>query len=103
MNNNLAPTYQYKFGDYWIFWYSKSNNYSIVEFEFKTLLEYYFSSNSMDQFGSKVAKIDSVSNPIAIAEKLQLYLEDCNTPKKFESQEKDGDLKRRGNQNPFFK
>jgi len=88
LNNNLAPTYKYKFGDYWIFWYSKSNNYSVVEFEFKTLLEYYFSSNSTNQFGSKVAKIDPVSNPIAIAEKLQLYLEGCNTPKKFESQEK---------------
>lgn len=62
-------------------WYSKSNNYSVVETEFKTLLDHYLSSESLESFTSKVTAIDDLSNPTEIAKNLQLYLERCNVEK----------------------
>ncbi|WP_299519994.1 hypothetical protein [Winogradskyella sp.] len=81
MYSNLAPTYQQSFGEYCVLWYSKSNNYSVVDNEFKVLLDDYLSSDSLEIFTSKVTVKDSVSNPIEIAENLQLYLERCNVEK----------------------
>ncbi|MBV7269259.1 hypothetical protein [Winogradskyella luteola] len=81
MNYQLAPTYQRLFGSYWVLWYSKSNNYSIVELEFKILLDNYFQSNSLDEFASKIALHDDVSDPKLIAKQLQSYLKGCNTAK----------------------
>lgn len=83
MNNDLAPSYLHQLGDYWILWYSKSNNYSVVESEFKTLLEMYLNSHSIDAFSLKLSENDSISNAVAIAEKLQLYLENCNATDKL--------------------
>jgi hypothetical protein len=79
LNNDLAPTYQRLFGLYWVLWYSKSNNYSIVAPEFKLLLDYYFDSSTPDTFGSKVKLTDPLSDTAAIACNLNTYLERCNT------------------------
>ncbi|WP_299111107.1 hypothetical protein [uncultured Winogradskyella sp.] len=83
MNNDLAPTYQRLFGHHWVLWYSKSNSYSIVELEFKILLDYYFQSNSINEFAHNIALNNDVSDPIIIAKQLQSYLKDCNTTKPF--------------------
>ncbi len=79
MNTHLAPTYQVQFGDYWLLWYLKSNNYSVVEHDFKELLDYFLSASSKDEFYSYITETDSISNPEEIEQYLQLYLEDCNT------------------------
>ncbi|MBO6881108.1 MULTISPECIES: hypothetical protein [Winogradskyella] len=78
MNNDLAPTYQRLFGQYWVLWYSTSNNYSIVKSEFKSLLDLYLKSNSLDEFGSKISSVEHVSNLITITNNLKTYLESCN-------------------------
>lgn len=78
LNTDLAPTYQRLFGTYWVLWYPKSNNYSIVESEFKKLLDDYIQSNSFNEFADKIELIDNVSNPITIAENLSNYLQHCN-------------------------
>ena len=66
------------FGQYWVLWYSTSNNYSIVESEFKSLLDLYLKSNSLDEFGSKISSVEHVSNLSTIANNLNTYLESCN-------------------------
>ncbi|MCT4629901.1 hypothetical protein [Winogradskyella sp.] len=81
MNNNLAPTYQRLFGSYWVLWYKNSNVYSIVELDFKDLLDDYFESNSIDAFGKKLALVDSNVDYINIAKTLNSYLEQCHLEK----------------------
>ena len=78
MNNSLAPTYKTLFGEYWVLWYAVSNSYSIVDCSFKTLLDYYLQSDTLDAFKAKVIIDDPVSNPDAIAETICNYLDDCN-------------------------
>lgn len=79
MNNSLAPTYQKLFGEHWVLWYAISNSYSIVESSFKTLLDHYLQSDTIDVFKTKVFIDDPVSNPYTLAETICNYLEDCNT------------------------
>ncbi len=81
MDCHLAPTYQRLFGSYWVLWYSKSNNYSVVELELKILLDYYFKSDSLSEFSDKIALINNVSDSTLIAKQLQSYLNECNTTK----------------------
>jgi hypothetical protein len=81
LNNNLAPTYQRLFGSYWVLWYKNSNVYSIVELDFKDLLDDYFESNSIDAFGKKLALVDSNVDYINIAKTLNSYLEQCHLEK----------------------
>ena len=78
MNTDLAPTHQRLFGLYWVLWYSISNNYSIVEPDFKTLLDYYFQSNALGEFADKISLTDNESNSSAIASNIKSYLEHCN-------------------------
>lgn len=78
MNNHLSPTYQVQFGGYWILWYAPSNNYSVVEHEFKEILEAYLNAASVEAFSLVLSEIDSISDPIAISQSLKLYLEQCN-------------------------
>lgn len=79
MNSELAPKYQRLFGGYWVLWYSKSNNYSIVEPDFKTLLDYYFQSNSVNEFADKIILDDAISDSDTIVKNLESYLRNCNT------------------------
>ncbi|WP_111682136.1 hypothetical protein [Winogradskyella tangerina] len=78
MNNHLAPTYQVQFGGYWILWYSSSNNYSVVDNEFKMLLEAYLNATSVEAFSLELPEFDTVSDPRNISESLHVYLEQCN-------------------------
>lgn len=80
MNNHLAPTYQVQFGGYWILWYSSSNNYSVVDNEFKKLLEAYLNATSVESFSFLLREFDTVSDPNNISESLHVYLEQCNLP-----------------------
>ena len=78
MNNSLAPTYQRLFGEYWVLWYKASNSYSIVEPEFKRLLDSYLKSDNKKIFVSKLALEDKFSNPNTILENIHTYLNNCN-------------------------
>lgn len=78
MNNNLAPTYQKRFGEYWVLWYAISNSYSIVESSFKILLDYYLQSDTIDAFKTMANIDDTISGSETIAETICTYLEDCN-------------------------
>ncbi|WP_282041214.1 hypothetical protein [Winogradskyella flava] len=78
MNNDLAPAYKRLFSPYWVLWYSTSNNYSVVESEFKMILDVYFDSNSLDEFSSKLAMIDSKSDASVISWNIENYLQACN-------------------------
>ena len=78
MNNKLAPTYQRMFGKYWVLWYFKSNNYSVIETEFKTLLDFYLHSDTLDEFSAKISSVDDVSDVKTVVNNLDTYLESCN-------------------------
>lgn len=78
MNNDLAPTYQRLFGQYWVLWYATSNNYSIIGSEFKSLLDLYLQSDALDEFWSKISNVENDSNLNLIASNLKTYLENCN-------------------------
>lgn len=80
MNTNLAPTYQKYFGNCWVLWYATSNSYSIVDAEFKSLLDLYLQSDSIDNFKSKITAIDSDSDFSVLKSTLQNYLDNCNKP-----------------------
>ena len=82
MNQDLAPTYQCQFGEFWLLWYSKSNNYSIVEHEFKLLLDHYLNVSSIDTFNSLITEEDIISDTAEIVKSLELYLENCNATNK---------------------
>ncbi|GAB4164105.1 MAG: hypothetical protein Tsb0033_25180 [Winogradskyella sp.] len=75
MNRDLAPTYQRLFGSHWVLWYEKSNIYSIVEPDFKHLLDTYLSSNTSITFGTKLGLTDTS----AITEHIQSYIAQCHT------------------------
>lgn len=81
MNNNLAPTHQQLYGTCYVLWYSKSNNYSIVEAEFKVLLDYYFQSDSLIEFSESLSKLDKSLDSDAICKTIETYLNNCNKAK----------------------
>lgn len=66
------------YGEYWVLWYAASNSYSIIDSSFKTLLDFYLKSDTVDAFKAKVSVDNPVSNPYTIAETICNYLEDCN-------------------------
>lgn len=78
MNNNLAPTFKKLFGSYWVLWYKKSNIYSVVDTDFKTILYQYFDCASLDDFKTKIASVSPSLDYYTIAQNLQTYLEQCN-------------------------
>jgi len=84
LNNNLAPTYQRLFGFYCVLWYKKSNTYSVVDNDFKYLLDTYLKCASFDAFKQKIATFDSSIDSSLIADNLQSYLEQCNSIQRSE-------------------
>ena len=80
MNTNLAPTYKKLFGEHWVFWYEISNSYSIIEPEFKLLLDTFLESNTKTEFFATISKDIDVSECTRISEMLINYLKDCNIP-----------------------
>ena len=79
MKNDLAPTYAYKFGEYWVLWYAKSNNYSVVSLHFKALLDAYLESKDIEEFQQTLQLKSVPSNLKQIGSALLQYLEHCNT------------------------
>lgn len=79
MNNDLAPTYNYRFGDYWVLWYSKSNNYSVVSRDFKALLDTYLNAEDIEEFQQKLQLKSMASHLNQIVSEFPQYLERCNT------------------------
>lgn len=77
MNNSLAPTYTKLLGDYWILWYAKSNNYSIVKPEFKSVLDAYLQSKSVNEFALHLGDADDTTTA-TIIQNIETYLKDCN-------------------------
>jgi hypothetical protein len=80
LNNNLAPTYQRLFGAYWVLWYKTSNSYSIVESEFKTLLDNYLQAKSIESFANTLAIENDATLLEPIIKNISVYLKDCNIP-----------------------
>ncbi len=78
MNTSLTPVYQRLFGEQWVLWYEDSNSYSIVTTEFKTLLDYYFQSDSQEAFLARLALEDKSSKPSTILNNIATYLTSCN-------------------------
>jgi len=80
LNNHLAPTLKYNYGDYFLLWFASSNTYNIVDSNFDMLLELYFSSDSIetlksDLLDSKLLSSDQVEETLTTIHK---YLTDCN-------------------------
>ena len=68
------------FGDFWVLWYATSNSFSVIEPEFKLLLDSYLDSNSTEDFFTKVINDSNASEGTRISEALFNYLQDCNRP-----------------------
>lgn len=76
MDRNLAPRYQYKFGDYWVLWYASSNSYSTVDSQFKKFLDLYLESESEADFSAKL-QLDK-EDPKELITTFHTYLKACN-------------------------
>lgn len=72
------------FGFYCVLWYKKSNIYSVVDNDFKYLLDTYLKCASFDAFKQKIATFDSSIDSSLIADNLQSYLEQCNSIQRSE-------------------
>jgi len=68
------------FGEHWVFWYAISNSYSIIEPEFKLLLESYLESYTKAEFLDTISSHMNVSDGTLISETLFNYLKDSNKP-----------------------
>ncbi|MDY2587096.1 hypothetical protein [Winogradskyella aquimaris] len=75
MNHSLGPTYEQLLGSHWVLWYKTSNRYSIVDENFKALLDAYLQSESINTFRSNL----DIANADTIADRIQYYLEQCHT------------------------
>ncbi|WP_296313637.1 hypothetical protein [Winogradskyella sp. UBA3174] len=80
MNNQLAPTYQYVFGYHFLLWYSVSNSYSVIDSNFKVLLDNYFQSNSQDAFFDTLNIEEIETSKLDVIKTIKTYLEGCNIP-----------------------
>lgn len=76
MHSLLAPTFEKRFGDYWLLWFSAANRYSVVTTVFKSLLELFLESDSALHFKSQLDTEEEDAD--ALVERLQHYLKDCN-------------------------
>ena len=91
MNNKLAPTHHYLFGDSVLLWYALSNSYSIVDCAFKQLLDSYFKSNTLDTFLKHIDFEATKTTHQQLITTITDYLKHCNittlpitdTPKTF--------------------
>lgn len=80
MNTALAPVEQLLIGDFWVLWYEQSNTYSIVNTEFKLLLDEYLVSESKTQFLNSLYLEEDKELQNKITENLFSYLQNCNSP-----------------------
>jgi len=80
LNTALAPVEQLLIGDFWVLWYEQSNTYSIVNTEFKLLLDEYLVSESKTQFLNSLYLEEDKELQNKITENLFSYLQDCNSP-----------------------
>ncbi|MFP4845193.1 hypothetical protein [Winogradskyella sp. PE311] len=83
MKFDLSPTYQKLVGNQWILWYAKSNKYSVVTKEFKTILESYFESDSLLDFHFKLG-ITNTASESDVSQNILSYLKRCNSIEKQE-------------------
>ncbi|WP_407556119.1 hypothetical protein [Winogradskyella sp. 4-2091] len=81
MNNSLAPTYQKLIGRMWVLWYSVSNSYSIVDTDFKFLIDSYLKACSKIEFNSILSKEEPNVDIDQITNTIEQYLNNCNIPK----------------------
>ncbi|WP_411893493.1 hypothetical protein [Winogradskyella sp. A2] len=80
MNTKLAPTHQKLFDLHWVLWFMESNTYSIVDYPFKTCLDSYLLSDSLEDFG-RILKSDNQNlDADNIAKTIYTYLKNCNIP-----------------------
>ncbi|SDH01657.1 hypothetical protein SAMN04489796_1011176 [Winogradskyella thalassocola] len=68
------------FGDYWVLWYAISNSYSIINSEFRLLLDSYLASDTQTEFSSTISNHSCNSDSSNLSETIHNYLKDCNTP-----------------------
>ncbi|WP_179343774.1 hypothetical protein [Winogradskyella ursingii] len=77
MDNLLAPTYEYSFGDYWVLWFEPSNCYNVVDHQFKSILDYYLQSKDLPDFLNALSQ-KNIKDLKIIAQDLHNYLKECN-------------------------
>ncbi|WP_299127601.1 hypothetical protein [uncultured Winogradskyella sp.] len=78
MDTKLSPTYQKQFGKFWVLWFSYSNVYSVVDNDFKSVLDLYLASKSLAAFKGNLENTYSSNQQASIANNLSLYLRNCN-------------------------
>jgi hypothetical protein len=83
LNQQLAPTYQYLFGDYWVLWFAKSNSYSVINASFKRLLDGYLKAKHLKEFENFCKSLEINEDPHTLAVQIKNYLISCqNTDNK---------------------
>lgn len=80
MNNSLAPTYEKSIGGLWILWYSISNSYSVIDANFKFLIDSYLDVTSKAEFRALILDEDKNANYSEIENTISSYLSNCNIP-----------------------
>ncbi|NRD23252.1 hypothetical protein HNV10_08365 [Winogradskyella litoriviva] len=78
MNNSLSPTYQKKIGDMWLLWFAVSNSYSIVDNEFKVILDSYLTAETKKSFDLFITKKYPFQNASVITDSIEDYLTRSN-------------------------
>ncbi|MCA0132453.1 P-loop NTPase family protein [Winogradskyella alexanderae] len=79
MKNELAPTYSFLCGEYWVLWYAVSNSYSIVDSNFKSVLDLYLEAKNEDDFLMSIKPAVSDQDSQTITNQIRTYLESCNS------------------------
>lgn len=76
MKSALAPTLEKSFGDYHVLWYAATNNYSVVDQNFKHVLDAFLSSQNLNAFKRQFSHL-STQEVHSIKEHLESYLSSC--------------------------
>lgn len=78
MNNSLSPTYQKKIGDNWLLWFAVSNSYSVLDNEFKFILDSYLEADTEEIFDTYIQNNYPSKNASVIADTIRDYLTQSN-------------------------
>jgi hypothetical protein len=76
LKSALAPTLDKSFGDYYVLWYANSNSYSIVDGNFKDILDLYLGAPDLNAFQNELNHL-SAKEVQNIKANLDSYLSSC--------------------------
>lgn len=81
LNIELAPTHKYKFGNYILLWFKKSNTYNVIDSNFYDFLEAYFKADNKGYFKSLISNYNISESEDDIFKSITHFLNDCNKDK----------------------